>query len=606
MTSVPKPLIIQADRSILLDVHAPEAVAARKALVSFAELEKSPEHLHSYRLTPLSLWNAASAGFSPQMIAQTLTRFSRFTPPQTVLDWVVDIMSLYGKIRLREDTTHSTLLRLQVRDAHIAREIAASKSLASHLSPTTACLQDGPLPTPDTARIAQPDTTPQVQGAQTGCSYDFLLPRLHRGTVKQLLLRHGWPVHDEVPLREGTPLSLRLRISPASCPPPSTAYPCCHTPGTPSFVPRDYQWEAADAFVGNRTQGSGFGVVVLPCGAGKTVVGLLVMGLLQTDTLILTPNSAAAQQWKRELCEKTDLDGTSIGIYSGECKEIRPVTIATYQILTWRAHADAPFSHFRLFMERSWGLIIYDEVHLLPAPLFRITAELQVVRRLGLTATLVREDGCAQDVFSLVGPKRYDVPWKDLEARGWIARVRCVEVRVTMDRSLQYQYMTAPVRLRHRLASENEAKVAVVQRLLRAHAGAPTLIIGQYVQQLLHLAHVLQVPLVSGRQTYAAREAIYQRFREGTLQVLVVSKVANCALDLPDASVAIQVSGTFGSRQEEAQRLGRLLRPKICDAHFYSLVTEQTVEEDCALRRQRFLVEQGYTYETLRVSEVHE
>ena len=547
-----QPLIIQGDRSILLDVHALDATDARFALIPFAELEKSPEHLHTYRLTGLSLWNAASAGFTAEKIIETLKRFSRFEIPAAVRSWIEETFNRYGKITLME-CEDPAFLYLTAENERIYRELKASAKLSKYLLKS-----DKP--------------------------YSFLIALLNRGTVKQALLKMGWPVRDEVPLKDGAPLPIPLRS---------------RTKKDKDFTIRAYQREAAEAFIGDKGPGTGFGTIVLPCGAGKTIVGMLIMSLLNTDTLILTTNSAAVYQWKRELLDKTELQDECIGIYSSTVKEIKPVTVATYQILTWRPDTEADFPHFRIFRERNWGLIIYDEVHLLPAPVFRITAELQVIRRLGLTATLIREDGCEGDVFSLVGPKRYDVPWKELEEKGWIAHAYCTEIRIPLPVSKEIEYAAAPLREKHRLASENEAKNEIVRQLLIRHAEDRILIIGHYITQLKKIAEMLKAPLITGKTPHAEREMLYEAFRTGSIAVLVVSKVANFAIDLPDASVAIQVSGTFGSRQEEAQRLGRILRPKERDSFFYTLVTRHSVEEECADHRQKFLAEQGYAYSLL-------
>lgn len=543
------PLIIQGDRSILLDVHSPDALEARFALIPFAELEKSPEHLHTYRLTGLSLWNAASAGLTAEKIITTLQRFARFDVPPAVISWIDETFGRYGKITLTacEDPA---FLYLTAESERIYRELKAAPKLSKYL-----------------LAAEKPQS--------------FLIALLNRGTVKQVLLKMGWPVRDQVPLKDGAPLAIPLRTQ---------------TKKGMDFSIRNYQQEAAEAFTGDKGPGTGFGTIVLPCGAGKTIVGMLVMSILNTDTLILTTNTAAVYQWKRELLDKTGLEDDCIGIYSSDSKEIKPVTVATYQILTWRPDTESEFPHFRLFRERNWGLIIYDEVHLLPAPVFRITAELQVIRRLGLTATLIREDGCEGDVFSLVGPKRYDVPWKELEEKGWIAHAYCTEIRIPLPVSKEIEYAAAPLREKHRIASENEAKIEVARQLLMRHSEDQILIIGQYITQLKKIAEAVHAPLITGKTPNAEREALYEAFRSGSISVLVVSKVANFAIDLPDASVAIQISGTFGSRQEEAQRLGRILRPKERNAFFYTLVTRHSVEEECADHRQKFLAEQGYAY----------
>ncbi len=553
------PLIVQGDRSILLDVHAPRAIEARNALIPFAELEKSPEHLHTYRVTPLSLWNAASAGFAPSDIIGTLREFSRFAVPASVLSWVPETMSRFGTLRLLPSGEEDTLI-LESSSARVYQELSASRHMAKYLVP------DG------------------TEG------YRFSIAVLHRGTVKQELLRLGWPVKDEAPLRDGEPLDVALRETALS--------------GAPLTV-RDYQRDAAGALVGDRGPGTGYGTIVLPCGSGKTVVGMQVMALLRTSTLILTTNVAAVHQWIDELVDKTTLSREDIGEYTGDAKEIRPVTVATYQIVTWRPTKDGEFPHFRLFRERAWGLIVYDEVHLLPAPVFRVTAEIQTIRRLGLTATLVREDGREGDVFSLVGPKRYDVPWKDLEGQGWIATALCTEVRVDLDPALEVEYAVAGQRQKYRIASENPEKFSVVSALLARHSGDAVLVIGQYIDQLEKIARALSCPIITGKTPNVERDRIYGDFRSGIIRTLVVSKVANFAIDLPDASVAIQISGTFGSRQEEAQRLGRILRPKERTSHFYTIITSRTVEEDFAANRQKFLAEQGYEYEIVRWGEMN-
>ena len=409
-----------------------------------------------------------------------------------------------------------------------------------------------------------------------------------RGTIKEELLKTGWPVKDEVPLREGEKLSFSLRERTAS---------------GKDFAFREYQKDAAASFLGDGGPGTGFGTIVLPCGSGKTIVGMLLMEKLQTSTLIVTANISSVHQWMSELLDKTDLSPDQIGEYSGENKEIKPVTVATYQVLTWRPKKEGAYPHFKLFRERSWGLIIYDEVHLLPAPVFRVTAELQAVRRVGLTATLVREDGCEGLVFSLVGPKRYDVPWKELESAGWIAGAECIEFRVDMDKGKELDYAVAALRQKYRIAGENPVKIPIVCELVRRFSEDRILIIGQYLDQLFKIADVLKVPLITGKTPVRERDAVYDAFRKGKERVLVVSKVANFAIDLPDASMAIQVSGTFGSQQEEAQRLGRILRPKTRTARFITLISAGTQEEDFGANRQKFLAEQGYSYRLVRTIE---
>ena len=552
------PLIVQGDRSILLDIHAPGADEARCALIPFAELEKSPEHLHTYRITPLSLWNAASAGLSPEQILSVLEEFSRYAVPSNLLEWVSGTMSRFGKITMEEPAGGGGFLLLKTESAKIFREISASKKASKYLSP-----------------VEDEENT-------------FRLDLLNRGTVKQELLKLGWPVKDLVPLKSGSPLEIKIRRQTRA--------------GKP-FEVRSYQEAASRAFVGDNNPGTGFGVIVLPCGSGKTVVGMNVMAMLQTETLILTMNTAAVHQWIDELKDKTFLDENSIGEYTGMAKDIKPVTVATYQILTWRGGKEEEFPHFNLFRSRSWGLVIYDEVHLLPAPVFRITAEIQTVRRLGLTATLVREDGLESDVFSLVGPKRFDVPWKEMEEQGWIAGASCSEIRVALPEELEFKYASASLREKHRISGENPVKAKTAAALVQRHQGEQILVIGQYLNQLGEIAALLDAPLITGKTPALQREKIYADFRSGKEKVIVVSKVANFAIDLPDASVAIQVSGSFGSRQEEAQRLGRILRPKDRDSVFYTIVTEHSVEENFAANRQKFLAEQGYEYSIIRMGD---
>ena len=575
------PLIVQGDKTLLLDIHAPQADECRRALIPFAELERSPEHLHTYRLTPLSLWNAASAGFSPDYAVDVLKTYSRFDVPQPIIVWIRETASRFGKLRLLPDSLSGSegedTLILETQSLAVYRELEANKKLLKYLQPL-------PEYAPPAATTEKPENTAESRPSL----FAFKLLLTDRGTIKEELLKTGWPVKDEVPLREGEGLSFSLRE---------------RTLSGKDFAFREYQKEAAASFLGNGGPGTGFGTIVLPCGSGKTIVGMLLMEKLQTSTLIVTANISSVHQWISELLDKTDLSPDQIGEYSGENKEIKPVTVATYQVLTWRPKKEGAYPHFKLFRERSWGLIIYDEVHLLPAPVFRVTAELQAVRRVGLTATLVREDGCEGLVFSLVGPKRYDVPWKELESAGWIAGAECIEFRVDMDKGKELDYAVAALRQKYRIAGENPVKIPIVCELVRRFSEDKILIIGQYLDQLFKIADVLKVPLITGKTPVRERDAVYDAFRKGKERVLVVSKVANFAIDLPDASMAIQVSGTFGSRQEEAQRLGRILRPKTRTARFITLISAGTQEEDFGANRQKFLAEQGYSYRLVRTIE---
>lgn len=533
--------------SLLLDAHDPGFEEARAALGPFAQLEKSPEHFHSYRITPLSLWNAAAAGFSAQDAQAVLVRWARYEVPQSVLYTIREIASRFGKLLLRAGGAGNELL-LTCEDKRVSAEISSSRRLAKWL-------------------------TPVPEG--------FRLQLTDRGTVKRELTVLGWPVQDLAPLTEGDPHPFALRSVSAS--------------GRP-FDLRPYQTDAVKAFRGDGGPGTGYGVIVLPCGAGKTVVAMAAAAAIGRKTLVITTNVAAVHQWMDELFDKTDLGPDDVGEYTGARKTVRPITIATYQVLVWRPDKESDYPHFDLFRRVKWGLIIYDEVHLLPAPVFRVVAEIQAVRRLGLTATLVREDGREEDVFSLIGPKKYDVPWKDLERKGFIAEAFCREIRVALPEEEAVRYAVAETRAKHRIAAENPRKLEITRELVANHPDDSILVIGQYLDQLDLIAKDLGAPLVTGAVPNAQRERVYADFKTGRVRVIVVSKVANFAIDLPDASMAIQVSGAFGSRQEEAQRLGRILRPKERNSWFYSLVSRFTGEEDFATNRHRFLAEQGYRY----------
>jgi DNA excision repair protein ERCC-3 len=532
------PLIVQSDKTLLLEVDHPDAPAARAAIAPFAELERSPEHVHTYRVTPLALWNARAAGHDAEQVVDALVRYSRYAVPQPLLVDVVDTMGRYGRLQLTNSPVHG--LVMVALDRAVLEEVLRQKKIAPLLG----------------ARID--DDTVLVHPSE-------------RGHLKQALLKIGWPAEDLAGYVDGEAHPIALAED--------------------GWSLRGYQREAVEGF-----WAGGSGVVVLPCGAGKTLVGAAAMAKAQATTLILVTNTVAGRQWKRELVARTSLTEDEIGEYSGERKEIRPVTIATYQVMTRKSRGE--YKHLELFDSRDWGLIVYDEVHLLPAPVFRMTADLQSRRRLGLTATLVREDGREGDVFSLIGPKRYDAPWRDIEQQGWIAPAECTEVRVTLTDSERMGYAVAEPDERYRVASTAHTKLAVVKGILERHPGEPALVIGAYLEQLEELGHVLDAPVIQGSTKNREREALYDTFRRGELPVLVVSKVANFSIDLPEASVAVQVSGTFGSRQEEAQRLGRLLRPKGDgrQAHFYSVVSRDTLDTDYAAHRQRFLAEQGYAY----------
>ncbi|MED4600800.1 DEAD/DEAH box helicase [Paenibacillus validus] len=554
-----RPLVVQHDFCILLETRHPQFEEMRAELIRYADLVKSPDNMHTYRMSSLSLWNAAAAGVTAEDVIAFLEANSKFGVPVSVKQDIRRFIERYGLVRLERLGDELLLIS---DDIDIIKEMARYKSLRSY-------------------GLCQLDERTLRFSAQ------------YRGLLKQELVKLGFPVEDLAGYSRGESLPIQLRSDAA---------------GTGAFALRDYQRSAVDSFYREGSMQGGSGVLVLPCGAGKTVIGIAAMGKLSCATLILTTNSTSVKQWKREILDKTDLTEDMVGEYTGLQKEVRPVTIATYQILTYRKSKNESFVHMDLFNKRDWGLIVYDEVHLLPAPVFRVTADIQATRRLGLTATLIREDGREEDVFSLVGPKRYEMPWKTLESQGWIASVECVELRVPLPPAEMEAYRSAAERERMRIASNNRAKLDVVDGLLRKHEGEQVIVIGQYLEQLHKLAERTGAPMISGEMPHDKREALYHSFRSGEIPVLIVSKVANFAVDLPDAAVAIQVSGSFGSRQEEAQRLGRILRPKSGEnkAYFYTIVSEDTKEQEFAMNRQLFLIEQGYNYRMVGAAGVSE
>jgi len=543
-------LIVQSDCSVLLEVRAPRADEARAALAPFAELVKSPEHVHTYRLTPLSIWNARAAGLAAEQMVEALREHARYVVPPNVEQEILDLAGRYGRVVITRD---GDTLRCRCLDQVTAERLARDREVGRYLTDRT-------------------DTT------------TFRVDPAARGVLKQALVAAGYPAEDLAGYVTGEPFEVSLRERAAS---------------GAAFVVRDYQRQAAEAFYLAGSERGGSGVIVLPCGAGKTVVGLAAMAMVGQTTLVLATSLTSVKQWRRELLDKTTLTPEDIAEYTGEQKHTGPVTLTTYQILTWRADRESAFPHLELFRARSWGLIVYDEVHLLPAPVFRATADLQARRRLGLTATLVREDGREGDVFALIGPKRFDVPWKDLEQQAWIATATCVEVRVPMSAERRMEYALAERRVQFRVAAENPAKLGHLRDILRHYPDGRVLVIGGYLDQVEAIAKDIGAPLVTGKTAQAERERVYEQFRQGELKRIVLSKVGNFAVDLPDADVLIQVSGAFGSRQEEAQRLGRILRPKRDGrvAHFFTLVSRDTREEEFAHHRKLFLTEQGYSYQ---------
>jgi DNA excision repair protein ERCC-3 len=540
------PLIVQSDKTLLLDIDHPMSVECRRAIAPFAELERSPEHIHTYRLTPLGLWNARAAGHDAEQVIDTLIKYSRYAVPHSILIDVAETMSRYGRLRLEMDPVHGLILITT--DTAVLEEVIRAKKIAPLL------------------------------GARIDAETITVLPS-QRGQIKQSLLRLGWPAEDFAGYVDGQAHEISLVQK--------------------DWKIRPYQELAAEGF-----WHGGSGVVVLPCGAGKTIVGAAAMAHAKATTLILVTNTVAARQWRDELLKRTTLNEDEIGEYSGSKKEIRPVTIATYQVMTKKKNG--VYAHLDLFDSYDWGLIIYDEVHLLPAPIFRFTADIQSRRRLGLTATLVREDGMEGEVFSLIGPKRFDVPWKEIEAQGYIAPAECIEVRVNLTETERLAYATAEPENRYRNCATTRTKRDVVEALVEKHVDDQVLVIGQYIDQLDELSEVLGAPLIKGETPIKEREILFNKFRTGEIKCLVVSKVANFSIDLPDATIAIQVSGAFGSRQEEAQRLGRILRPKSDGrgAKFYSVLSRDTIDQDFAQNRQRFLAEQGYSYKIIDADDV--
>lgn len=544
---IDKPLMVQSDKTMLLDVHSPSFEECRNDIIAFADLVKSPEHIHTYTLSPLTLWNAVSSGLDSNEIISRLKKWSRYEIDERVIFFIEDTASRYGEFILTEEDQDN--LRLSVKRERFFLTLLSEPTLKKYL--------------------------------KKGEGNYFLISKLDRGTVKAKMVKMGFPVDDRIPLKKGSRLEFELKDN---------------------VEIRDYQKESVDAFLSS----GGYGTIVLPCGSGKTIVGIETAVTLKTNTLILCPNVSSVHQWIRELLDKTTLAPDQIGEYSGETKTIKPVTVCTYQVLTYRTKSldkeetEPVYPHFSIFSENNWGLVIYDEVHMLPAPVFRITAELQSIYRLGLTATLIREDGREDEVFSLVGPKRFDTPWAELTQKGFIAKAYCHEVRIPLPHTLELEYALAPKKEKYRIASQNPLKIKVAEAILKKHEGESILIIGQYLEQLQVFRDHFGYPIITGTTSNKKRDELYDKFRSGEEKVMIVSKVANFAVDLPDASVAIEISGSFGSRQEEAQRLGRILRPKARDSHFYTIVTEYSQEEEFASNRQKFLSEQGYSYSIIK------
>lgn len=546
------PLIVQSDFSLLLEVYNDKFEEVRNGLSKFAELIKSPEHIHTFQISALSLWNAAAAGNKLEQILEFLEKYSKFDVPQNVVAEIRQIYGRFGLIEIHKDERNNDKLILYIKDPNIEREILSNPKLKKFLLEKV-----------------------ELQ--------KYSINLLTRGDLKVAFFNYDFPVYDIAGYIQGDKIDINLRTV---------------SKINKEFSLRDYQVMAADAFYHAGSDLGGHGTVVLPCGAGKTIVGIDIMSRIKAYTLILTTSVAACHQWINEILDKTDLTENEVGEYTGDKKVIKPITVCTYQILIYRKSKDAPFAHFDLFRAKKWGFIIYDEVHLLPAPVFKITSEIQGTRRLGLTATLIREDGKEKEVFCLIGPKKYDTPWKVLEKQGWISEARCFEIKLPLPEESMIEYLVADQKAKYTIAARNPLKIEALKNLLFRHQGEYVLIIGNFIKQLDDVAAELKVPLITGKTPNSKREVLFKSFREGETKMLIVSKVVNFSIDLPDANVLIQLSGTYGSRQEEAQRLGRILRPKKNNiSYFYSLITQDSVEERYSHKRQRFLTEQGYSYE---------
>jgi DNA excision repair protein ERCC-3 len=546
------PLIVQSDFSLLLEVYNDKFEKTRNEITKFAELVKSPEHIHTYFISSLSLWNAAAVGVKLGDIINCLNDYSKFDVPSNVITEIKLIFSRFGVVEIRKLGEDNSKLMLLIKDENLEIEINSNPKLKKYL----------------------------VNKIDKG---KYQIDLLSRGDLKVIFFNFNIPVHDIAGYINGKKLEISLRETALS--------------GL-KFGLRDYQKMSSEAFYQAGSVFGGHGTIVLPCGAGKTIVGIDLISKIKMHTLILCTSVAAVHQWIREILDKTDLSENDIGEYTGDKKEIKPITVCTYQILIYRKNKESNFPNFSLFQSNEWGFIIYDEVHLLPAPIFRITAEIQSTRRLGLTATLVREDEHEKDVFCLIGPKKYDTPWKVLEKLGWIAEAKCIEIKLPLPDDILMEYLIADQKEKFNIAAKNRYKNEVLKDIILRHHGLSILVIGHFIDQLKIVSEKLKAPLITGKTPNKAREEMYGKFRRAEIKLLVVSKVANFSLDLPDASVLIQLSGTYGSRQEEAQRLGRILRPKVNNvSYFYSLTTRDSIEEQYSHNRQRFLTEQGYSYE---------
>lgn len=552
MAKIEYPLIIQSDFSLLLEVQNDYFEEVRNSISKFAELVKSPEYIHTYKISSLSLWNAAATGLKLEDILKNLDDYSKYEVPQNVIEEIKIIYKRFGLVEIHKLKGDDNNLVLFIKDANVEKEIISIPKLKKFL-------------------------VKKIDDRR------YKISLFSRGDLKVSFFDYNIPVYDIAGYKEGKKLEIDLRKK---------------TLAGKDLKIREYQKMASDAFYHSGTEYGGHGTVVLPCGSGKTIVGLDVMSKVRSYTLILTTSVAAVHQWINEILDKTYLTKDEVGEYTGDKKEIKPITICTYQILVYRRSKEDAFHHFEVFQAYDWGLIIYDEVHLLPAPVFKVTSGIQSKRRLGLTATLVREDNKEKDVFCLIGPKKYDTPWKVLEKQGWIAEAKCFEIKLPLEENVLMEYLISDQKAKFNIAARNSLKLEALKNILFKHKGQLILVIGHFIKQIEKAAEMLKAPLITGKTPNSEREVLYNKFKNREVDILVVSKVANFSIDLPDASVLIQLSGTYGSRQEEAQRLGRILRPKHNNtSYFYSLVTQDSIEEQYSLKRQRFLAEQGYSYE---------
>ncbi len=538
-----KVITIQADKSVLLDTHHPMFEEVRKRLVNFSELIKTPEHIHFYRITPISLWNSAANGVTLEEILETLEVYKKYDIPKNVVEYIKKHFSIYGKVVF--ESFNDNMMGIRVEEPKLVDKV---KSLIEKYISEE---KEGPV---------------------------FIVEKRLRGTIKTELIKHLIPVKDIAGFESGNKIEMEFRKISLE---------------EKYFALRYYQSEAVYSFSKWR---EGSGIIVLPCGAGKTIVGMGIMRDIGEYTLIITTSVEAIRQWKREIIDKTTLTANDVGEFTALVKDIKPITITTYNMLIHKNNKSEEIRNINIFTDKNWGLIIYDEVHILPAPIFRMTSVIQSKRRLGLTATLVREDNLESEVFTLIGPKIYEYPWKALEKEGWIAQAVCFEIKVPLSERDYNNYINSNQRYKFRIASENTRKYGIIKKLVDKLKYNHILIIGHYINQLEEISDMLKIPLITGETSNQDREILYREFRKGNIKALAISRVGNFSIDLPVANVAIQVSGIFGSRQEEAQRLGRILRPQSGKSYFYTLVSKDTIEEQFAKKRQLFLLEQGYQY----------